>query len=69
MSQQIIYNKFKSRNYDQRKFDISLISHLAMLLPNDRFMIVVNFLQIFQEFSFLVFKTSVFIYQLTVYIH
>ncbi|MEL0125247.1 MAG: N-acetylmuramoyl-L-alanine amidase [Alphaproteobacteria bacterium] len=25
MSQQIIYNKFKSRNYDQRKFDISLI--------------------------------------------
>ena len=25
MSQPIIYNKFKSENYDQRKFDISLI--------------------------------------------
>ena len=25
MSQPIIYNKFKSVNYDQRKFDISLI--------------------------------------------
>ena len=25
MSQPIIYNKFKSDNYDQRKFDISLV--------------------------------------------